>query len=203
MDIAPLPTPPGRVTKAAFLAWPDDEFGRRQQLVDGEVLTMSPTSQTHGIMHGRIGFLLALHVQSLHVQSARPECRVLVAPGVPPRLLPEWNVRSPDLAVVCRPASAEHLVPDPVLIVEILSPSNQRQTRANVWAFTTIPSVQEILLVSSLDIVAELLRRGPDGSWPDRPEIVGADETLRLDSIGGTFALREFYATTALAAPAS
>ena len=61
------------------------------------------------------------------------------------------------------------MVPDPVLLIEILSPSNEAQTRANIWAYTTIPSVREILAVHSTRIEAELLRRNPDGSWPEEP----------------------------------
>lgn len=37
---------------------------------------------------------------------------------------------------------------DPVLLMEILSPSDAQQTWANVWAYATIPSVTEILVVS-------------------------------------------------------
>ena len=81
------------------------------------------------------------------------------------------------------------MVPDPVLLIEILSPSNEAQTRANIWAYTTIPSVQEILAVHSTRIEAELLRRGGDGNWPEAPEIVTGSDTLRLASIGFATAL--------------
>ena len=32
---------------------------------------------------------------------------------------------------------------DPLLLVEILSPSNEAKTRVNEWAYATIPSVRE------------------------------------------------------------
>ncbi|MFL5256140.1 MAG: Uma2 family endonuclease, partial [Rhodopila sp.] len=88
---------------------------------------------------------------------------------------------------------------DPVLLIEILSPSNEAETRANIWAYTTIPSVQEILAVHSTRIEAEPLRRGPDGNWPEIPEVVTGAETLRLASIGFATPLAAFYRTTALA----
>ena len=50
------------------------------------------------------------------------------------------------------------MVSEPVLLVAILSPSNEAETRANIWAYTTIPSVQELLIVHSTRIEAELLR---------------------------------------------
>jgi hypothetical protein len=67
-----------------------------------------------------------------------------------------------------------------------------------VWAYTTIPSVAEILLVRATSVEAELLRRRPDGSWPEQPDIIGADGILRLDSIEFAEPLRSAYRTTAL-----
>ena len=40
-------------------------------------------------------------------------------------------------------------LPDPILIAEILSPGNQRETRLNVRTHTLIPSVQEVLILHS------------------------------------------------------
>lgn len=90
-------------------------------------------------------------------------------------------------------------MPQPVLLVEILSPSNERETRANVWAYATIPSVREILLVRSTRVEAELLRRRDDGSWPEQPELIQADDALELAGFGFTVKLRALYRTTTLA----
>ena len=47
-------------------------------------------------------------------------------------------MRVPDLAVSCSPFELTQPAPtDPVLIVEILSPSNRAETWANVWAYTS------------------------------------------------------------------
>jgi hypothetical protein len=48
-------------------------------------------------------------------------------------------------------------------------------------------------------VLAEVLRCGADGHWPQAPEQIGADDTLRLESIGAAFPLREAYAQTHLA----
>ena len=47
-------------------------------------------------------------------------------------------------------------------------------------------------------MLAEVLRRGSDGHWPAEPEEIGGDGTLRLESIGVAFPLREAYAQTHL-----
>ena len=91
------------------------------------------------------------------------------------------------------------MVPEPILIVEILSPRNETETWANIWAYTTIPSVTEVLIVSSTKIEAELLRRNPDGTWPEEPAKIVKATIMRLESIGFEAPLPALYRTTALA----
>jgi hypothetical protein len=75
------------------------------------------------------------------------------------------------------------------LIVEILSPSNE--------AYTTIPSVREIVVPRTVSIGADLLRHRPDGFWPRTPEAIGAGD-LVLESIGFRAPLAALYRTTRL-----
>lgn len=85
-----------------------------------------------------------------------------------------------------------------MLLVEILSPSNSAETWSNVFTYTTIPSVREILVLSTTAIGADLLRRSADGTWPQEPlRIEGGD--LVLESIGLTLPLVAAYRTTRLA----
>jgi hypothetical protein len=59
--------------------------------------------------------------------------------------------------------------------------------------------VREIVVVHSTRVLAEVLRRGEDGHWPEQPEQIGTGDTLRLHSIAVAFPLREAYAQTHLA----
>jgi Uma2 family endonuclease len=105
-------------------------------------------------------------------------------------------MRVPDLAVSCTPIlPGDNALRDPVLPIEILSPSNRAETWSNVWSYTTIPSVREILILHSTRIGADLLRRGADGSWPERPQAIDQGD-LTLDSIGYTGPIAAFYRTT-------
>ncbi len=157
---------------------------------------MAPASQRHGAIQAEIAGLLREHLRA-----HRPGWRAVITPGITPRARADWNCRIPDVGVTCRPEDPrEHMLVAPLLLVEILSPGNEAQTRSNVWAYTTIPSVTEILILHSLAIKAELLRRLPDGNWPDNPEdLEGPDAAIRLESIGGTFRLADCHATTSLA----
>jgi Uma2 family endonuclease len=120
------------------------------------------------------------------------------APGVIPHVQASTNVRIPYLAVTCSGYDTEEsALADPVLLIEILSPSNQAETWANVWAYTTIPSVREILVLKTASIGAELLRRNPDGSWPSQPLSIAGD--LTLESICFCVPLAAVYRTTRLA----
>jgi Uma2 family endonuclease len=185
---------PHRMTVAEFQDWvpPDGKDHLRWELVDGEPVCMAPPSRDHGAIQNEaarlIGNYLAEH---------RPGCTSLVTPGVIPRFLSETNERIPDLGVTCSPARAEPTITDPVLLIEILSPSNEAKTRANVWAYTTIPSVAEVLLLSSTEVRAELLRRDVDG-WPATPARIGRGDVLCLASIGYEAQLLDFYRTTSL-----
>jgi Uma2 family endonuclease len=188
-----LPKIPVRMSVAEFLAWhPGD--GRQWQLVDGEPQAMAPASSTHGAIQNEVGRVLGNHLAE-----RASACRVITAPGIVPRVQASHNVRIPDLAVTCSPARADaQLLDDPVLVIEMLSPSNQAETWSNVWTYTSIPSVQEILVLQTAEIGADLLRRNPDGTWPERP-IELRDEHIEFASIGMGAPLASFYRTTHLA----
>src|ERR1700732_1504108 len=154
---------PVRMTVAEFLAW-DAGDGQLWQLVDGEPQAMAPANRTHGAIQAELCSLIRNHLE----ERSSP-CSVVTTPGVIPRVQSETNLRIPDLAVTCSGYDTEEsALADPVLLIEILSPSNQAETWANVWAYTTIPSVQEILVLKTVSIGVELLRRNQDGSWPNQ-----------------------------------
>ena len=85
-----------------------------------------------------------------------------------------------------------------MLMIEILSPSNQSETWSSVWTYTSIPSVSDILVVQTSRVGAEVLRRAADGTWPAEPLDVSAGD-LTLDSIGLQIPLAEIYSTTRFA----
>ena len=87
---------------------------------------------------------------------------------------------------------------EPLVLIEILSPTNMSKTRANVSAYRTIAGLAEIVVLRSTAIAAEVLLRRPDGTWPEHPEILDADTELRLDSVGFAAPLRDAYRTSGL-----
>jgi Uma2 family endonuclease len=179
------------MTIAAFLAW-DAPPGVPWQLVDGVPVAMAPASPIHGLIQNELGALLRNHL----AEQGRG-CRTAANPGISLGVDADHNYRIPDLGVTCAPLiPGEPYLPNPVLLVEILSPSNPREAWTNVWAYTTIPSVQEILIVRSDVASAQVLRRNPDGTWPPVP--IDSPER-ELQSIGFHAPLKAIYAGTWLA----
>jgi hypothetical protein len=86
------------------------------------------------------------------------------------------------------------------VLIEILSATNAPKLRANVLAYTSIPSVVEVVLVRSTSIAAEVLRRQGDGSWPAEPQYIDAAAELVLESIGFRVPLRAAYRTSGVTA---
>jgi Uma2 family endonuclease len=130
--------------------------------------------------------------------TAGSPCRVITAPGIVPKVRANENFRVPDLGVTCVPPSGSVMTNEPVLLIEILSPSNEAQTRSNVWAYTTVPSVREILLVRSTRMEVELLRRGDDGHWPDVAAVLRPPQALELVSVDFATPVAALYRTAGL-----
>src|SRR5208337_2510847 len=171
-----LRKPSPGMTVAEFLESDSgDRTGALWQLRDGEPEMMAPASDPHGSIQSELAYLL-----TTHLRSRSSHCRVVVAPGVVPAQRSEENCLVPDLGITSAPPAGARLLHEPVMLIEILSPTNVSKTRANVVAYRTIPSVAEIVILRSTSIVAEVLRRGADGAWPQQPDIVDADGELRL-----------------------
>jgi len=152
---------------------------------------MAPASPIHASIQNELGGLLRNHLAE---QGGR--CRAYATPGILLGARVDRNFRIPDIAVSCSPlVPGEPALPDPVLLVEILSPSNPADTWINAWEYTTIPSVQEILVIRTDTIGAQLLRRNPDGRWPNVPLAAERGE-LVLESVGFRVALDALFVGT-------
>jgi Uma2 family endonuclease len=186
---------PTLMTVEEFLEWSGDGTGRRYDLVDGELRAQDAPSETHASMHATVAYLLTAHLRAKH-----PSCRVAIGGGVKPRLQAKWNYRIPDLAVTCgRSEKGGRDVPDPVIIIELLSPSNRTETWDNVRNYATLPSVSEIVVIDTESVSADVLVRDDKGLWPANPLRVDAGGIVPLASIGFEMPLNEAYRGTHLA----
>lgn len=166
---------PSHLTLDEFLNWnpPGDT---RYELIDGIVRAMAPTSGAHqiivGALAGEIHAALRAHLG----------CTVRIEASL---ILPNRRdtYYQADLAVTCRPHAAdERSTPDPILIVEVLSPSTESHDRKVKLPDTRdFDSVQEIVLIDSQRLCCEVHRRLDQQRW--LTDLLRTPEArLRLDS---------------------
>jgi Uma2 family endonuclease len=98
-----------------------------------------------------------------------------------------------DLAVSCRPLNQqERHIPEPILVVEVVSPSTVRHDRGvKVDRYRELESVQEILLAASEERRVQLWRR--EGERWSVEDVIG-DATARLESLALVIPLADLYA---------
>jgi Uma2 family endonuclease len=143
------------MTLAEFLEW-DDGTHRRYELLDGMPVMMAPSLEAHG----ELAAAMAAEIRA----RLRSPCRVISEAGI---VIPDRSntYYLADLAVTCAPREpGRRMVVEPVLVVEVLSPSTGQVDRwRKVADYRTLPSVQEILVVFSDERRVEVQRRTPDG----------------------------------------
>lgn len=184
---------PPLMTVDEFLAWDGGGHVGKLELVDGVVRAMAPASATHSHIQLNVGTAI-----NIHLRAGGSRCRAgTEAPIVPP-MGKRANARAPDLAVTCAPPSDSSTMQDPILIVEVLSPTNEAETWESIRALAGLRSLQEILVVQSTSIEAQVFRRDEQGAWPADPEVAGPGGTVRLASIDLDLPVSEIYRGTYL-----
>ncbi len=136
-----------RMTVDEFLAWTEDRPGR-YELYKGEVYAMSPESAGHADKKA------AVYVAMLAgVRAHRLPCHVF-PDGMTVRI-DETTAYEPDAVVYCGekvPPSAVE-VPNPVIVVEVLSPSaRQFDVSIKLAGYFRLPSLAHYLIVDPTQI---------------------------------------------------
>ena len=111
---------PPLMTVADFLDWDGGGHVGKLELVDGVVRAMAPASAMHAIIQGNIVTALNNHLR----KRGGPWRTGTEAPSVPPKGK-RIDARAPDVSVTCSPPSSSGTFVDPILIIEVLSSSNE------------------------------------------------------------------------------
>lgn len=174
-----------------FLAW-EERQAERYELVGGVVRLMSGGTANHDLVAMNIGGALraALRGAPCFVHGSNLKVRS-----------PDRAVMYPDVFVRCGTNRGDaQVVDDPVLVVEVLSPSTRRDDLTlKRWAYQAIPTLQAVMLVSADTAAIELAEREPDGSWRSR-HYRGLDATVPLAALGIELPAAEVYAGAELSA---
>lgn len=161
----------------------------KSEYINGVMVAMSGASLPHVVITGSAYRALADQLDDGPCQVFNSDLRVdAPAPNA---------YFYPDLSVCCGEPelSDEHLdaLLNPVLIVEVLSPSTEAYNRGKKFKhYQTIPSLKEYLLLSSQSVGADLFTRQADGKWL----ITSWDkltDIVELQSIGCRLPLAKVY----------
>jgi Uma2 family endonuclease len=164
---------------------PNDQ--RHYQLIDGVIVAMAPPAIPHQIIASR----LTAHIVSA-VDANRPGCSTRSQAGIAPQGLAGRNHFETDITVTCEPGGYKGIAAEPVLIVEIQSPSTERDDHfVKLPHYQRLPSLQEILYVESQRVAATLYQRAGEG-W-ETIELDGGDARLQLETIGLDLLLSALY----------
>lgn len=157
------------LTVEQFLAW-DDGTDRRHQLLRGVVTMMAPPQAVHGALVMRLGARLATGLSG--------SCVAITEAGIKPPHRGDTFYQA-DLAVTCSPIERGQVyLTDPVLVVEVLSPSTAATDRLlKLDDYRLIPALGDILFVASTQIRVEHWHRQGD-VWV--VAVRGAGERLHL-----------------------
>ena len=167
-----------------FLAW-EREQPARYEYADGVATMMTGASLAHVTITMNITFALR---QALRGTGCRPfanDAKVVAA----------GSVRYPDVAVTCEPVTgSDDVVPDPILIVEVLSPSTEREDRGRKkFDYFATPSIRQYAIVEQNERRIDLYTRAANG-WNN--QIVEGDAVLSLSSVGVEIPLAAIYEDT-------
>jgi Uma2 family endonuclease len=176
-----------RMTVDEFLTWAGERPGRFE-LVAGEPLAMSP----EGVAHAEIKFAVQAALAAEVRRRALP-CRML-PDGMTVRV-DETTAYEPDALVYCgeRLPSAAVEVPNPVIVVEVLSPSTRRvDASTRLAGYFRVPSVLHYLIVDPGQPLVVHHQRQTGGTLQTR---IITDGVIALDPPGMELRLADFYAT--------
>jgi Uma2 family endonuclease len=175
-----------RMTVDEFLAWSDERPGRFE-LVAGEIHAMSPEGAAHAEVKFAVQAALAAAIRR------RGLLWRMLPDGMTVRV-DEATAYEPDALVYCgeRLPSAAVEVPNPVIVVEVLSPSTRRVDATTKPAgYFRLPSVAHYLIVDPGQRLVVHHVRQTDGTLQTR--IITEGEIV-LDPPGMELRVADFYA---------
>ena len=173
---------PHPLTVEDFLAFEAEE-PERYEFVGGIVRMMTGCSAAHSAIKGYV---------FAELRSARRSgpCRVDVDDL---KVVTAMAVLYPDVVVTCRPlAPDDDRVPDPTVVVEVLSPTTERHDRIAKWReYQRIGSLQHFVLVEQAERRVEVYSRTETG-WA-LASVEPPEDTVTLQSIRASLSLEAVY----------
>jgi Uma2 family endonuclease len=176
-----------RMTADEFLAWAEARpEGRRWELVAGEPVAMAPERSVHALVKAEVWLALREAIRAAGLPcTAYPDGMAVV--------IDERTVYEPDALVRCGPPLDDDAVSvtDPVVLVEVLSPSSRaRDAGGKLADYVRMPSLRHYLIVDAATRAIVHHRIGEDARIQTRVLRAGL---VDLDPPGLRFPLEELF----------
>jgi Uma2 family endonuclease len=174
-----------KMTVDDFFAWAQTQEGR-WELFDGVPVAMSPERA----VHGRVKYLAARSLERA-IERAGVPCQFLLD-SVAVRI-DKHRSYQPDVLVYCgQPIPGDVLeVPNPIVVVEVLSPSNaMKDLRDKLVGYFLVSSIMHYLIV---DPDNRLIIHHARGSDAIATRIMSGGSSLSLDPPGIEIAVAELF----------
>ena len=162
----------------------------RNEYYNGHMYAMSGGSVPHAIIIGNLTRETGNALKGRPCFVAPSDLRVGVSP--------DGLYTYPDVVVVCGEIKVldgrNDTVLNPILIIEVLSPSTEACDRGFKSAqYRTLETLQEYALVSQTEPRVEIFRRQTSGDWL-LSEALGLEAVCHFDSVDSSVKLSEIYA---------
>lgn len=157
---------------------------------DGDIVCMSGGSRAHYRIGSNMHYRLRQRLEGRPCTAFTADTPILT-PALPP-------YRYQDASVACGELKFRHVhvvdaLVNPVLIVEVLSPSTaSRDQNQKFAAYKAIETFSNYLLISQDKPLVTHYARQPEGRWT-REETTSLEASLTFASIGCTITMREIY----------
>jgi Uma2 family endonuclease len=169
-----------------FLSW-EREQPERYEFDGFAVTAMAGGSLDHSSIASNLDRTLSAQLRGTGCRVFRGDAKVIA----------NATVRYPDLSVTCSPVSGrDDIVPVPVLIIEVLSPTTERIDRGRKkFDYFATPSIRQYAIIEQDERRVDLYTRAENG-WTN--EVIAGDSALNLSSVGVELSLDAIYEDTEL-----
>ena len=171
-----------------FLAWERDQ-SERYEYAGGVITMMTGGSLDHSTIASNLWTALRDQLRGTTCRAFRGDSKIIA----------NHSIRYPDLSVTCTQVrGTDDLVLDPILIIEVISPSTEREDRGRKkFDYFATPSIRQYAIIEQDERLIDLYTR-TGASWID--EVIEGEAVLNLSSIGVEISLDTIYEDTELAA---
>ncbi len=164
----------------------------RLEFVDGYVYELTGGTPKHSRLTMRVGRLLGAALDGSPCEPYSSDLKVHIAAV--------HRTTYPDVAVICGEPEASKIdrnaITNPMVIVEVLSPSTAAEDRGDKWAaYQQIRTLQHYVLVSQDDKRVEVFTRDGEGWRYERKQGRGA---VKLAKVKATLSIDALYKGIAL-----